>query len=62
VASEVGGSTPALGGVVEDLVEVDVLVELLELIGARRSDRLPERIGERTRAASVLGVGDITPA
>ena len=43
------GRLAARGGVVEHLLEVDVLVELLELAGAGARDRLLERVGERPR-------------
>jgi hypothetical protein len=54
-ASETAGLTSTPGCVADDLVEVDVVVELLELVGARQAGRLLERVGERARTGSSVG-------
>ena len=48
------------GRVPEQLLEVDVLVELLELIGAGARDRPFERVGERPHARSVLVLAPVS--
>ena len=61
-ASELAGLPSPPGGVADDLLEVDVLVELLELAGAGVRDRLLERVGERARAGSTLGASSVALA
>src|SRR5450755_2504794 len=43
------GAAVAAGGLFEDLLQVEVLVELLELPFGRLRERLPESVGERAR-------------
>ena len=50
-AAELAAAPRHAGGVLEHLLEVDVLVELLELAGAGGRDRLLERVGERPAPA-----------
>jgi hypothetical protein len=54
--------TPRLlsaGGGVGEHPQVDVLVELLELIGAGVRDGLPERVGERSGVSSRFAVAAV---
>ena len=46
------GAAVAAGGLFEDLLQVEVLVELLELPLGRLLERLPERLAERARRRS----------
>ena len=52
----------ARGGVGEQLLEVDVVVELLDLVGARAPDRLLQSVGERSRPGRAFGVSPVMPA
>ena len=61
-ASELAGLPSPPGGVTDDLVEVDVLVELFQLSGPGVRDRLLERVGERARVGSTVGASSVALA
>ena len=61
-ASELAGPPSPPGGVTDDLVEVDVLVELFQLSGPGVRDRLLERVGERARVGSTVGASPVALA
>ena len=61
-ASELAGPPSPPGGVTDDLVEVDVLVELFQPSGPGVRDRLLERVGERARVGSTLGASPVALA
>ena len=60
-AAELRRLLATAGGVAQDLVEVDVLVELLDLRRASARDRLLDRVGERPSARPNVGAA-LAPA